>query len=50
MKRELRRKMEKEIKDIQSEMFRDEDDVYFRQLEADRLRQDLMRAKYQTRI
>ena len=50
MKRDLRRKMEKEIIDIQSEMFRDDDDTYFRQLEADRLRQELHLAKFQTRL
>lgn len=50
MKRDLRNKMEKEIKDIQSQMFQDDDDVYFRQLEADRLRHELQHAKYQTRI
>lgn len=50
MKRDLRRKMEKEIVDIQTEMFRDDDDTYFRQLEADRLRQELHLAKFQTRV
>ena len=50
MKRDLRRKMEKEIVDIQAEMFRDDDDTYFRQLEADRLRQELHLAKFQTRV
>ncbi|KAL8584916.1 hypothetical protein ACOMHN_043553 [Nucella lapillus] len=50
MKRDLRGKMEKEIKDIQAQMFRDDDDVYFRQLEADRLRQELQHATYQTRV
>jgi len=31
-------------------MFRDDDDTYFRQLEADRLRQELHLAKFQTRV
>ncbi|KAK7113753.1 centrosomal protein of 95 kDa-like isoform X2 [Littorina saxatilis] len=50
MKKDLRRKMEKEIGTIQSEMFRDDDDTYFRQLEADRLRQELHVAKFQVRV
>lgn len=50
MKRDLRKKMDKEIVNIQNEMFRDDDDTYFRQLEADRMRQDLQVARYQTRV
>lgn len=50
MKKDLRRKMEKEIVDIQSQLFRDEDDAYYRQLDADRLRHELHLAKYQTRV
>ncbi|XP_050392120.2 uncharacterized protein LOC126810852 isoform X2 [Patella vulgata] len=48
MKKELRKKMEKEIKVYQDQLFRDDDDAYFRQLDADRLRQTLHLAKYQT--
>lgn len=50
MKKDLRHKMEKEIVDIQSQLFRDEDDAYYRQLDADRLRHELQLAKYQTRV
>ncbi|XP_006816335.1 centrosomal protein of 95 kDa-like [Saccoglossus kowalevskii] len=48
MKKELRHKMEKEITDLQENMNRDEDAAYFRQLEADRMRQDLQFATYKT--
>lgn len=46
MKKELRRKMEKEIKDLQEQLCRDDDDAYFRQLDADRVIKDLQIAKY----
>ncbi len=50
MKNEMRRKMETEIRQFQDELYRDEDEEYFRQLEADRLRQQLHVAKYAARI
>lgn len=50
MKRELRKKMEKEIQEFQEQMYRDEDDAYFRQLDADRLKHELEMARYQARI
>ncbi|ESP03773.1 hypothetical protein LOTGIDRAFT_110058, partial [Lottia gigantea] len=50
LKKELRKKMEKEIQGYQDQLFRDDDDAYFRQLDADRLRQELHLAKYQTKI
>lgn len=50
MKRDLRRRMETEIGEIQSQLFRDDDDAYFRQLDADCLRHGLQIAKYQTRV
>ncbi|XP_078691780.1 centrosomal protein of 95 kDa-like [Branchiostoma floridae x Branchiostoma belcheri] len=50
MRRELRQKMEEEIKGLQEQLTRDEDDAYFRQLEADRLRRQLNFARYQTRL
>ncbi|XP_078612173.1 centrosomal protein of 95 kDa-like [Branchiostoma floridae x Branchiostoma japonicum] len=50
MRRELRQKMEQEIKGLQEQLTRDEDDAYFRQLEADRLRRQLNFARYQTRL
>lgn len=50
MRKDLRRKMEKEILEIQTQLFRDEDDSYFRQLDADRLLQELQMARYQARI
>lgn len=46
MKKELRKKMEQEIKDLQEQLCRDDDDAYFRQLDADRVIQDLRIAKY----
>ncbi|CAH1795667.1 unnamed protein product [Owenia fusiformis] len=47
MKRELRRKMEADIHDFQDQMQRDDDEAYFRQLDADRIRNELYAAKYQ---
>ena len=46
MKKDLRKKMESEIKDLQQQLNRDDDDAYFRQLDADRVIQDLQMAKY----
>jgi centrosomal protein CEP95 len=42
--------MEKDIEDFQEQLYRDEDEAYFRQLDADRLRHELNMAKYQTKI
>ena len=50
MKRELRQKMESEIQNVQDQLYRDEDDEYFRQIDADRLRYQLQMARYQARI
>lgn len=50
MRRELRNRMEKEIQDLQEAMIRDEDDAYFRQLDADRLRHRLQTAYYYTKL
>lgn len=50
MKKEIRKKMETEIKDLQDQLCRDNDDAYFRQLDADRVVHDLKMAKYHTRI
>ena len=50
MKRELRAKMEKEIREIQQRIARDEDDEYFRQVDADRLKQRLQLARFQGKI
>ena len=41
MKNEMRKKMEREIEMFQEQLYRDEDDEYFRQIEADRLRHQL---------
>ncbi|XP_021350941.1 centrosomal protein of 95 kDa-like [Mizuhopecten yessoensis] len=46
MKKELRRKMEQEIRELQDQLCRDDDDAYFRQLDADRVIKDLRIAKY----
>lgn len=38
MRKELRHKLERDVKEFQDNLQRDEDSAYFRQLEADRLR------------
>ena len=50
MKKDIRVKMEREIGDIQREMFRNDDDTFYRQLEADRLLDELYMAKCQARL
>ena len=50
LNREFRKKTEQEIETIQEQIFRDEDDEYFRQLDADRLRQELHLARYKARV
>ena len=50
MKNELRRKMEREIEQYQEELYRDEDDAYFRQLDANMIKQQLQLARYQTSL
>lgn len=45
MKSEMRKKMEHEIEMFQEQLYRDEDDEYFRQIEADRLRHQLQVAR-----
>ena len=50
MKKELRQKMELEIKDFQEQLYRDEDDAHFRQLDAERIKQQLYMARYQGKI
>ncbi|XP_064644332.1 centrosomal protein of 95 kDa-like [Lineus longissimus] len=50
MKKELRKKMEREIGDLQQQLQRDEDDVYWRHLDAERLKHELFMAKYKTTI
>lgn len=50
MKKELRKRMEREIEQIQSQLCRDEDDIYFRELDADRQRRQLLLARYEARI
>jgi len=50
MKKELRKKMESEIKNLQEQLVRDDDDVYFRQIDSDRVIHDLKLAKYQVRV
>lgn len=50
MKKDLRKKMEAEIKLLQEHLVRDDDDAYFRQLDADRVIHDLKMAKYQVRV
>ncbi|XP_071965178.1 uncharacterized protein [Antedon mediterranea] len=50
MKRELRRKMETEIKEFQENLYNDEDREYFRQVEADRMKRELQLAAYKTTL
>ncbi|BFZ17567.1 hypothetical protein BsWGS_20607 [Bradybaena similaris] len=51
MKKELRNKMETEIKQYQEQIIRnDDDDAYFRQADADRLKQYLHTARYPVKI
>ncbi|XP_078427352.1 centrosomal protein of 95 kDa-like isoform X1 [Cetorhinus maximus] len=46
-KKELRAKMEKEIHELQEMIIRDDDDVYFRELEAERAQRQLQMASFQ---
>jgi len=48
MKRELRRKMESEINELQRRLWQDEDDVHYRELDADRMRRQLHTAHCQS--
>ncbi|XP_033100569.1 centrosomal protein of 95 kDa-like [Anneissia japonica] len=50
MKRELRRKMENEIREFQENLYNDEDREYFRQIEADRMKRELQIAAYKTTL
>nr|XP_039265456.1 centrosomal protein of 95 kDa-like [Styela clava]XP_039265458.1 centrosomal protein of 95 kDa-like [Styela clava]XP_039265459.1 centrosomal protein of 95 kDa-like [Styela clava] len=50
MKRGLRQKMEKEIGDLQDMIARDDEDAYFREIEADRLRRQLQLATYHAKF
>lgn len=50
MKKDIRKKMETEIKHLQEHLVHDDDDAYFRQLDADRVVQDLQMAKYKVRV
>ncbi|XP_051888591.1 centrosomal protein of 95 kDa-like isoform X2 [Pristis pectinata] len=47
LKNELRAKMEKEIRELQEMITRDDDDVYFRELEAERVQRQLQMALFQ---
>lgn len=42
--------MEKDIEDLQQQLIRDEDSAYFRQLDAESLRQELKLATYKVRV
>ncbi|XP_061187769.1 centrosomal protein of 95 kDa-like [Saccostrea echinata] len=50
MKKELRKKMESEIHLLQDQFVRDDDDAYFRQLDADRVIHNLQLAKYHVNV
>ncbi|XP_043936816.1 centrosomal protein of 95 kDa [Protopterus annectens] len=47
LKKELRSKMEKEIKELQDMITKDDDDAYFRELEAERLKHRIQMASFQ---
>ncbi|XP_028395507.1 uncharacterized protein LOC114519557 [Dendronephthya gigantea] len=47
MQRNLRQKLQKEVSDIQETLVRDEDDAYFRRLDAERLRRQLQMTAFQ---
>lgn len=46
MKQDLRKKMEQEVRNIQEQLCQDEDDVYFRELDAERVKRELQLANY----
>ncbi|XP_048466816.1 centrosomal protein of 95 kDa-like [Rhincodon typus] len=46
-KKELRAKMEKEIRELQEMIIQEDDDVYFRELEAERIQRQLQMASFQ---
>jgi len=50
MKRELRGKMEQEIGELQRRLWTDDDEVYFRELDAERLRRQLHLVHCQARL
>jgi len=50
MKKALRIKMEKEISELQKRIWKDEDDLYFRELDAERVLEDLNLTRFQARI
>jgi len=50
MKNGLRKKMEREIEDLQEQIFRDDDDAHFREIEADRIRRQLQLATYHAKF
>jgi centrosomal protein CEP95 len=50
MKKEMRNKMETEIQRLQDQLVRDDDDAYFRQLDADRVIHNLQLAKYHVNV
>lgn len=50
MRKGIRQRMEKDIKELQEQLVRDEDSAYFRQLDADTLRKELQMATYKVRM
>ena len=50
VKKGIRQRMEKDLKDLQEQLVRDEDSAYFRQLDADALRKELQLATYKVRM
>ena len=50
MGRGLRQKMENEISNLHEQIARDDDDIYFREVEADRVRRQLQMATYNVKF
>ncbi len=50
MKTEMRRKMEQDVEAFQEQLYRDDDDEYWRQLEADRLRSQITAVRRATAV
>ncbi|CAF0804435.1 unnamed protein product [Brachionus calyciflorus] len=46
MKNQVKHKLETDIRDLQDQMYRDKDFLHWRQLDADRLKQDIAKASY----
>ena len=50
MKNGLRHKLEKEVKEIQEQLCRDDDDAYFREVDAQRLQRQLQMMRFTANV